>query len=58
MRPSGIVLINMSITLSGTLSTNGVSMKPGITAFTRMPCLANSFAADFVSPKTPALDAE
>jgi len=58
MRPSGIVLINMSITLSGTLSTNGVSMKPGITAFTRIPCLANSFAADFVSPKTPALDAE
>ena len=58
MRPRGIVLINISITLSGTLSTSGVSMKPGITAFTLIPCLASSFAADFVSPKTPALDAE
>ena len=47
----------MSETFPGMLSTIGVSMKPGRMTLQRMPCLANSFAALFVKPITPALDA-
>ena len=35
-----------------------VSMKPDLTAFTRMSCWPRTLAAALVSPSTPALDVE
>ena len=37
--PSGMVWHTLSLILSGTTSVIGVTVKPGNTAFTRIPCL-------------------
>ena len=56
--PSGIVLHASSLTVSDSLSVISVVIKPGATAFTVIFLAASSFAVAFVSPITPALEAE
>ena len=56
-RPSGIILTKFWI-ISGVENTSwkGVSMTPGETALTRMPCGASSLASDLVYDVSAALD--
>src|SRR5687767_10667485 len=57
-RPRGIIDTKFFI-ISGVENTSwkGVSITPGDTAFTRMPCGASSRAIDFVYAESAAFDA-
>src|SRR3989304_3473689 len=55
--PRGMSFFISSFTFSGSTSVIADVIKPGATAFTVIPLLAYSFAAVFVSPIIPALEA-
>ena len=57
-RPSGMRVKSFSFCSGVITSVMAVSMKPGATAFTRTPRGASSLADVFVSPITPAFEAE
>ena len=57
-RARAICDISASRAASGRSEVMSVSIYPGATALTRTPREASSFATDFVSPISPALEAE
>jgi hypothetical protein len=54
-RPSGISASAARVNASGALAISGVSMRPGITALTRMPRSPSSREAVRVSPRSAHL---
>ena len=55
MRPMGMAARVVVLEASGMAAVMSVYMKPGATALTVTPRLANSLARDLVMPMTPAL---